>query len=299
MNPPALKTGSRVALVSPSGAVEPALVEQAAGLLRTWGLEPVTAPHALGRYHRFAAPDDDRTADLQAALDDDRIDAVWCTRGGYGLCRIIDRLRFDRFARHPKWVIGFSDITCLHGALTAQGFGSVHGVMCKQLAQLPDSRAVEAVRDILFGGNISYRVDPHPGNRPGRVTGLLTGGNLSVLNGLAGTPFGKIPDGAILLLEDLCEAPYHIDRMIRRMRLSGQLARLGGIVAGQFTELDADDSFPDAYGILLEALGDISIPVACNFPVGHVDNNLPLVLGAPATLSVTDKGASLNQTIYL
>ena len=299
MNPPALQPGSRIALVSPSGAVDSALVEQAARLLSDWGWQPVVAPHALGKFHRFAASDDDRLADLQAALDDDSIDAVWCTRGGYGLCRIVDRLRWEGFARHPKWVVGFSDITCLHGALTAQGYGSLHGVMCKQLAQLPGSRAVTELHRILTGGGIDYREEPHPCNRPGQVTGLLVGGNLSVLNGLTGTPFAPIPDGAVLLMEDLCEAPYHIDRMIRKLRLSGLLGRLGGIVAGQFTDLDEDDSFPDAYGILQEALGDLSLPVACNFPVGHVDDNLPLVLGAPAALSVTAEGAQLKQTVYL
>ena len=298
MIPPALKAGSRVAFVSPSGAIEPHLVEAASQLLTSWGLEVQVAPHALGKYHRFSATDSERTADLQNALDDPHIDAVWCTRGGYGLCRIIDRLSFDALRQHPKWIVGFSDITCLHGALSANHIASVHGIMCKHLAQQPDSRAVVALKHLLFGGNANYEVAPHESNQTGTIRGRLVGGNLSVLNGLIGTPYMHIPKGSILVIEDLCEAPYHIDRMLRELRLSGILDRLGGVIAGQFTDLDNDDSFADAYGILLEAIQNPALPVACNFPVGHVDDNLPLVLGAQATLSVTSRQVSLKQNIY-
>ena len=298
MIPAPLTSGSRVALVSPSGAVDPDLLAGAAGTLASWGLEPVVAPHAAGRFHRFAGTDNERLADLQAALNDPSLNAIWCARGGYGLCRIVDRLRLDEFKQHPKWVIGFSDITCLHGALGASGYGSLHAIMCKQLALQPQGEAAKSARRALFDGNISLRAEACPHNLQGTVTGPLAGGNLTVLTSLIGSPCAQIPDGALLLLEDIGEAPYRIDRMARQLRLSGLLNRIGGVVAGQFTDTGQDDSFQGPYGILREILQDYGIPLACGFPVGHTDRNLAVALGAEATLTVTPDGASLIQKLY-
>jgi muramoyltetrapeptide carboxypeptidase len=292
--PPFLQKGSKIALVAPSGAVEAAYIETACQTLQNWGLQVVLGAHVMGKYHRFAGTDAERIADLQAAIDAPDVAAILCARGGYGLARIVDKINFTPLLTRPKWLIGFSDITALHGALSAVGVASVHGIMAKHIG-LP-SEPTEALRNLLFGQLPTYHVAPHPLNRSGEAHGRLIGGNLSVLYGLRATPFDIQASGHILLIEDLCEPMYHIDRMIQNLRLSGVLEQISGLIVGQFSDIAPDTSFAQGvYGLIADAVKDYTYPVCMDAPVGHVEANFPLVIGGHTTLTVTSQKAIVKQ----
>lgn len=293
--PPFLRPGDEVRLVSPSGAVDPALVDAARQRLAAWGYKPVEGRYARSAYGRFAGTDDERTADLQAAMDNPHVRCILCTRGGYGLMRIMDRLDFRALCRQPKWVVGFSDITALHAALSRQGVVSVHGGMARALAELPpDAPSVALLRDVLAGKLPAYTLPPHAGNRPGMAEGLLVGGNLSLLAALQGTPYEPPYAGNILFVEEVGESPYRIDRLLRTLRLGGVFRRLAGLVVGSFTGADPDPLMPGTLEQQIrDAVDNPSLPVCFGFPAGHGDDNRPLSLGHPARLDVTDAGAAL------
>ena len=287
--PPYLRCGDKVVILSPSGAIESALIDGAADVLRSWGLQVRIAHHAKGKFGRFSGTDSERLEDLQNAMDDDEVRAIVCSRGGYGAVRILDKLNFEKFRKSPKWLVGFSDITALHSAMQVNGFASVHGIMTKAIAQKENQpMVVDALRKTLFGIDaMSYKTECHKLNRTGESIGTLVGGNLSVLYGLRGTPFDINPEGKILFIEDLSERLYHIDRMMQNLRLGGVFEQISGLVVGQFTDIDEDDSFDGGvYGVISEAVKGYDIPVCFNFPAGHVDNNQPLMLGAKYKLEV-------------
>lgn len=279
-----------IRIISPSGAIDPSYIDGAASRLRAWGIEVSEGHHARDRWGRFAGKDEDRLADLNEALKDDHVDAILCARGGYGLQRIIDGI-----GPVTKPIIGFSDITALHQLSAISGQYSVHGIMCKHIATLPeDSEPLQALRRILQGEKMDYRWPTHPLNRPGTVYAPIIGGNLSVLYGLQATPFGLQQPAfrvqfPILLIEDIGERHYHIDRMMRNMRMSGVLAHLSGLIVGQFTDCENDPLMGcSVYETIKEVVADYDYPVLFNAPVGHVEHNLPLWLNATARMEVTD-----------
>ena len=268
----------RIHIVSPSGAIEPAFIDGATERLRGWGYEVTEGRHARDRWGRFAGTDEDRLADLIEALHDPSVDAILCSRGGYGLQRIIDRV-----PKITKPIIGFSDITALHQLSAISNQPSVHGIMCKHIATLPEeSEPIQALKRLLNGEAIEYRWESHPLNTPGKACAPIVGGNLSVLYGLQGTRFGlqnsdfriQFP---ILLIEDIGERHYHIDRMIRNLRMSGVLAHLSGLIVGQFSDCEDDPLMQQTvYETIKEVVADYNYPILFNAPFGHVEHNLLL-----------------------
>ena len=283
-----------IRIVAPSGAINNTYIDQAAARLRAWGYTVSEGAHARGKRGRFSGTDDERAADLNEALSDPRVDAILCARGGYGLQRIIDRI-----APITKPVIGFSDITALHQLSAISHQPSVHGIMCKHIATLPeDSEPIVALRRVLAGEAPEYTWESHPLNRAGEACAPLVGGNLSVLYGLQGTPYDLRANNQkpILLIEDIGERHYHIDRMVRNLRLSGVLAGLSGLIVGQFSDCEDDPSMGcTVYETIKEAVADYDYPVLFNAPVGHVERNLPLWLGVPTQLTVTTESTSVRQ----
>ncbi len=287
--PPSLKPGDRILLLSPSGNMAPEPVVTAVNVLRSQGYQVELSCHALGCAGIFSGTDNERLADLQAALHRPDVAAIWCIRGGYGTMRIIDRLDFSGFMKHPKWLIGFSDITVLHAAFQKMGVTSLHGPMMKHIsdngaADLDLRRTI----DLMQGRHSCVEAEAGLLSRCGHASGVLVGGNLSLLYALRGTPYDFIPDGKILFIEDLCEYHYHLDRMMQNLRLGGVLERLSGLVVGQFTDMK-DGATPygaDAYAIIAEAVGEYNYPVWFGFPAGHDHPNRPLLLGATVSLSV-------------
>ena len=284
-----------IRIISPSGHLDSALIDQASARLRSWGWQVSEGQHTRDEWGRFAGTDEARLADLCEALRDPQVDLILCARGGYGLQRIIDRV-----PPINKPILGFSDITALHQASGLNGQPSLHGVMCKHIATLPeDGEVLTALRAALQGKALNYTLPSHPLNRQGKCEGKIIGGNLSVLYGLQATPFALPAQSAekpILLIEDIGERHFHIDRMIRNLRLSGVLANLGGLIVGQFSDCEDDPSMPaeTILQTIFEAVKDYDYPVVFDFPVGHVERNLPLWLHQSATLVVASDKTQLT-----
>ena len=292
-----------IRIISPSGVIDPTYIDQASARLRAWGYKVSEGAYARAQWGRFAGTDEERLQDIKEALEDPTVDFILCSRGGYGLQRIIDRI-----APIGKPIIGFSDITALHQLSAICHQPSLHGIMCKHIATLPeDSEPIMALRKALKGEPLEYRWEAHPLNRFGAAEGPLIGGNLSVLYGLQGTAF-SIQHAAvsmqpsalsrqkpILLIEDIAERHYHIDRMMNNLRMSGVLAGLGGLIVGQFTDCEDDPSMGcTIYETIKEAVADYDYPILFNAPVGHVEHNLPLWLGVPTRMIISAEGAVVS-----
>ncbi len=298
--PPFLNKGDSVRIISPSGYIYPEYLDGVRQVLSDWGLEVSEGNFTRGKYGRFAGTDEQRTEDLQEALNDTNIKAILCSRGGYGLVRIIDKINFETFKDHPKWIIGFSDVTVLHNAVSGLGITSLHAAMAKDLSTLPfDSQTVVQLRKILFGELPAYTIPSHILNKPGKAEGKIIGGNLSVLMGLRATSFELDYQGNILFIEDVAEKPYHIDRMMQNLRLSGILSQIGGLIVGQFSECEEDPlMMATIYEFIYDMVKGYNIPVCFNFPAGHVENNLPILTGAKACLDVRDENALLSYPVH-
>ncbi len=300
--PSHLKPGDRVALVAPARKVSRTEIGAAVRLLRSWQLEVVLPDHLFDSDRQFAGSDDVRAAVLQQQLDDPDIRAIFCTRGGYGTVRIIDRLDFTRFCQKPKWIVGYSDITVLHSHIHRHcGIETLHATMP---INIPDDAvgrhypATDTLRQALFGGSLEYCCAPHSLNRTGTARGVLVGGNLSMLYSLCGSPSDISTRGKILFIEDLDEYLYHIDRMMINLKRCGHLEGLAGLLVGQMSDMH-DNAIPfgrTAEEIVSDAVAEYGYPVLFNFPAGHngTDNHA-LVLGREAHLTVSDTAASLAQ----
>jgi muramoyltetrapeptide carboxypeptidase len=303
VRPPRLARGSRIALVAPAGPLlDRDDLQRADALCRALDYVPVMGAHAAGRHGYLAGPDDDRLEDLNGAIADPAIDAIWCIRGGYGVTRILDRVEFGPLRDRPKVLLGYSDITALLlAAVRHAGLVTFHGPTARapmpafsrwhfervlataepagRLGRLPDPAGVLVPRE-----NRILTI------RPGLAEGPLLGGNLSLLQCLVGTAHLPELDGAILFLEDVGEDLYRVDRMLAHLRGAGMLARLAGVAVGRFTQLqrhmsDGALGFDEVLATYFEPLG---VPVAFGFPVGHIDDQWTLPLGVRARL---DAGA--------
>lgn len=285
-----------IRIISPSGFIDPTYIDQASARLRAWGYKVSEGAHARAQWGRFAGTDEERLQDIKEALEDPTVDFILCSRGGYGLQRIIDRI-----APIGKPIIGFSDITALHQLSAYHDQFSIHGIMCKHIATLPeDSEPMMALRRLLADERMDYHWPAHPLNQLGTAYAPIVGGNLSVLYGLQGTRYGLRDElfreqFPILLIEDICERHYHIDRMIRNLKLSGVLAHLSGLIVGQFTDCEDDPGMGcTIYETIKEAVAEYDYPVLFDAPIGHVERNLPLWLSLPTQLTVTKEGSFVH-----
>jgi muramoyltetrapeptide carboxypeptidase len=293
--PAQLRPGARVGLVAPSGPLKGASdLERAITNVRSFDWEPVVGAHALERDGYLAGSDAHRLADLNRFAADDSIDAIWCLRGGYGASRLLEGIDFDAWARRPRALIGYSDITALHAAIGQRAdLVTYHGPTARgELSAMTRDSFREAMS---LGGGASYWVrGPMTTMAPGRASGRLVGGNLALVAALVGTPFAWELDGAILVVEDVLESVYRIDRMLTQLRSSGGLSRLAGLVFGQFTEIPDDGTGAERPldRVLREFAESAGVPCIANFPIGHVDDHVTLPLGAVAELDA-DAGTLL------
>jgi muramoyltetrapeptide carboxypeptidase len=292
--PPLLSAGARVALVAPSGPLRDAGdLERAVNNARELGWDPVPGEHVLERDGYFAGNDAHRLADFVAAAADDSIDGIWCIRGGYGAMRLLHGIDYDVWRWKPKALIGYSDITALHAAIGARAdLVTYHGPTAR--ATLTDLTRQSLVAAVSSGASpYVVRHDDSVTLRRGCARGRLAGGNLALVASLMGTPYAPDLDGAILVLEDVNEAVYRIDRMLTQLALSGALAKCAGIVFGRFTEIppdtsDAERSLP-LERILQEVADRCGVPCVANAPFGHVDDQFTLPLGATAVLDADQR----------
>lgn len=295
IKPSLLKPNDCIAILSPSGKVESEYVSALVQGVEQWGFSPRVMPHCLSVHGRFAGMQPERMGDLIAAIEDPDVKAIWCSRGGYGVMQLLgERLHILR--DHPKWIIGYSDITALHRLAQSCGIESIHAPMAKHFSEEgAEDFAMQSLFRVLTQGTIEYSRSGHRLNRFGKTTGMLEGGNLAVLSGLRGTPYDLSREGAILFVEDIGERPYQIERMMLNLRLSGRLQSLKGLIVGQFTGYDEDGSMGKGlYEVIEACVSDYDYPVVYDFPVGHVSDNLPLICGRMSTLEVSESGWKLS-----
>ena len=288
--PVPLRPGDRVALVAPCGVVEPASVEAGAAALRSRGFDPVEMPHVRRRHGHTAGTDEERLADLQAALSDSQVRAIWAVRGGYGATRLVGRVDWTPLRADPRWVVGLSDMTALHHDLWRHtGVVSCHGHGAGRLDHLeahPD--AADHLWALVTGawrsGTLPHLADTGSPRRlaGGRARGPLLGGNLALLCAGVGTPNQLDTTGAVLFLEDVNEMPYRLDRMLTQLRAAGMLDEVAAVVLGRFVGCDARPGVPSATvdEVVADRLGDLGIPILADLPIGHQTRHLALPHGA-------------------
>ena len=297
--PPFLKLNDKAVIVSPSGNVSPVYVNKAKDILQEWGLIVSISENALQETGRFSGFVEQRLSDLQTAMDDPDIKLIFCSRGGYGAVHLLDRLDFTAIKDNPKWLVGFSDITALHSALQSYDIMSIHGPMAKHFSEEGAANlSVLYTKAAVSGKDLNYTIPvEYPFlNRLGKTTGTLFGGNLSVFTSLLGSNYIKIPRNGILFIEDIGEEPYRIDRMIYQLKIAGVFNKIKGLIVGQFTEYQEDNKmYSSLYDSILSAVKEFDFPVCFGFPVGHTKINLPIVIGAKATLTIKKDTVLLKQ----
>lgn len=288
LRPPSLKKGDSVYFLSTAKKISRQEVDLAVKTYESWGLNVVIGDTIGKEHNQFAGTDEERLKDFQKALDDPNIKAIICARGGYGTVRIMDEIIFDEMMKHPKWIVGFSDITFLQTHISNSiGIQLLHAHMPIQFERAaPES--IETLRKELFGEKNEYIIPPHELNREGEAEGILIGGNLSILYSITGTKSGMNTDRKILFLEDLDEYLYHVDRMMINLKRSGKLSGLAGMIVGGFTDMH-DNAIPfgkTAYEIIAEHISGFNFPVCFDFPAGHIEDNRALVIGRTYKLQV-------------
>ncbi len=297
VSPPRLGPGARVALIAPAGPLggEDEL-ERSIRNSRSLGWEPVPGRHVLERLDYLAGTDARRVSDLNGALGDPAIDGIWCVRGGYGVLRLLEMVDFEALRRTPKPVIGFSDITALHAAIEVKaGVISYHGPTARGTLSAFSKASLQ--RAVTCGVDSAGATEEAEVLVGGTARGHLAGGNLAVLTALTGTPFFPDLQGSILVLEDVNEPVYRIDRMLSHLRLTGALSGIAGLVLGAFTERgEAGDSAPLAR-VLRETAEAIGVPCLAGAPIGHIEEQWTLPLGALAELNATDRNLTIDETV--
>ncbi|ARV11689.1 LD-carboxypeptidase [Gilvibacter sp. SZ-19] len=301
VTPDFLTPGDKIGLIAPARFITAEQLQPVLKLIESWNLVPVLAPNILQPHHQFAGPDPVRAQGMQQLLDDPEIKALWSVRGGYGSIRLLEHLDFSKFKRNPKWLLGYSDVTVFHNVLQNLGIASIHATMPIDLAELPTAlgnhqNALEALKQILFGSTPELEFATTASNRSGSGRAALTGGNLSMLYSMCGSPYQVPTSGKILVIEDLDEYLYHIDRMLRNLKNNGLLADLSGLIVGGFTKIH-DNSIPfgnTVKEIILDLVKPYDYPVAFDAPTGHIHNNYPLIFGRQANFEVTPRAVSLK-----
>lgn len=287
----------KIKIVSPAKAIEPLIIDKAVELLSTHDILVETGEHAKGSFNYFSGTDDQRLSDLQSSLDDSTLDAILCSRGGYGMVRIIDQLDFKAFSKKPKFILGYSDITVLHSRLTNMGFESVHCTAPLNFSK-NSTESIQSMLNVLRSAGNEYLISHHPLNREGTATAEVVGGNLAIIASLIGTNDELKTDGKILFIEDIGEAIYAVDRMLWTLEKSGKLERLKGLIVGGMTNMkDSDVPFGlSVEEVIRERVEKYDYPLAFNFPAGHIDDNRAIVLGRTASLEVSDSKTIFKQT---
>lgn len=294
--PRPLKSGDRIAILSPAGIINPKLVTDSLPVLKAQGWDPVVMPHALGQSGSYSGTKQDRLSDLKEAFSDPSVRAILCSRGGYGVVHLMDELSQLPIEDDPKWVIGYSDISALHALMASKGIASIHASMAKIIAKGDSDPNNQYLFKFLRGERPPHTFKGDRYNRLGQVEGTLLGGNLAVIAELINTPYDVIQEDSILFIEDVSEPIYKIERIMYQLRLSGVLGKLRGLIVGQFTDYKADKNYDTMETMIRDMVSPYNYPVAFNVPIGHVDYNIPILCRSHITLKVNHSGD--NSIIY-
>lgn len=288
--PSYLKKGNTIGIVCPAGFMPLKNTIVCQQTLQQWGFGVKLGKTVGNKHQYFSGTDEERLADMQAMLDDENIHAILCGRGGYGCTRIIDQLNWKKFKKHPKWIIGFSDVTVFHNFLfTKLRTASLHAPMANAFNHGgSEKQYVLSLKKALTGKKNSYTIPANPMNRNGNATGILLGGNLSLLAHQTGTISDINTKGAILFIEDVGEYLYNIDRMLLQLSRAGKLSNLAGLIVGGFTDMkDTTTPFGKTVEeVIQERVAAYSFPVCFSFPVSHEEENVALKVGVIYQLKV-------------
>lgn len=304
--PPSLRTGDMIGITSPAGYITSEEIQSAIEKMENWGYNVKIGDTIDKRDFTFGGTDDERAKDFQQMLDNPKIKAIMCARGGYGAVRIIDKLNWEKFKVKPKWIIGFSDITVFHTHLSRNlGIASIHSKMCNSFpdnwsaAEPIQIETIESIQKALSGIKMKYDAVPAPQNKLGTAEGVLIGGNLKMLETVAGTKSDINAAGKILFVEDTGEYMYNVDRMFWNLKRTGKLSQLKGLIVGGFkikVDEDADDFGRTLQDVILEKIKAYRYPVCFDFPVGHQKNNFALKCGVKHRLNVSAAEVTLKET---
>ncbi|HRE38797.1 MAG TPA: LD-carboxypeptidase [Chitinophagaceae bacterium] len=298
--PPYLKKGDTIGLVCPAGYMPVEKVQTCLDVLQEWGYRvKIGKTVGGGSATYFSGTDEERLTDFQQMLDDDAIKAVLCARGGYGTGRIIDKIDFTKFRKHPKWIVGYSDVTVLHSHIYSHFYiSTLHAPMAGAFNDDGfKNEFIRSLKNALEGKKLKYKCEVHDYNRKGEAVGELVGGNLALLAHLVGTDSDIKTRGKILFLEDVGEQLYNIDRMLHQLKRSGKLARLAGLIFGGFTESkDTERPFGNSiHEILRDIVKEFDYPVCYDFPISHTDRNYALKIGVGYKLKVGKSKVTLEE----
>lgn len=298
--PKALKKGAKIAVISPAGAVDRSQLQTGIEMIKSRGFEPVLGEHLYTKYsngYNYAGTEKERIKDINWALNDKEISAVWASRGGYGCQHLIQHLKLKNFTENPKWYIGYSDNTVIQSYLLKKGFVSIHGQTIKTSSFGVTEESYDLIFDILKGKTPKYALKSHQFNKEGNIEGELVGGNLALIYALLGTQYSFDFKDKIVFIEDIGENFYALDRMIMSLELAGVFKKIKGLIIGGMTNMGDEkenksyeksfDTF--AYKLISERISKYKFPVVFGFPNGHIKDNRPLIIGGNVKMKVEAK----------
>jgi len=298
--PKSLSKGDKIAVISPAGAVEASQLEKGIEMIKSKGYEPVLGEHLYTKFskgYNYAGTEQERLKDINWALNDNEIAAIWASRGGYGCQHLIQDLNLKNFTKNPKWYIGYSDNTVIQSYLLKKGFASIHGQTIKTSGFGVTEESYDLIFDILKGKTPKYSLKSHQFDKQGRIEGELIGGNLALIYALLGTQYSFDFKDKILFIEDIGENFYALDRMIMSLELAGVFNKISGLIVGGMTNMgdekenkQYEESFDEfAYQLISDRISKYSFPVVFGFPNGHIKDNRPLIIGSHIKMVVSDK----------
>lgn len=298
--PKSLQKGDKIAVISPAGAVEPSQLEKGIEMIRNKGYEAVLGEHLYSNFsnsYHYAGTEKERINDINWALNDDEISAIWVSRGGYGCQHLLENIDLKKFSRNPKWYIGYSDNTVIQSYLLKNGFASIHGQTIKTSSFGVTEESYNLIFDILNGKSLEYGIKSHDLNKTGLCEGQLIGGNLALIYALLGTNYSFKFKNRILFIEDIGENFYALDRMIMSLELAGVFKKIKGLIVGGMTNMGNEkenasynESFDEfANQLISDRISKYNFPVVYGFPNGHIKDNRPLIIGGNVKLKVEDK----------
>jgi len=300
IRPPYLKQGDTIALLTPAGVLrnKKEIISKAITTVESWGLHVKIGVNMYNQNHHFAGTDTQRIQDFQEALDNPSIKAIWAARGGYGTVRILDELDYTKFKEHPKWIIGYSDITALHNQIHNLGFETIHGMMAVNFGSEPEAikETLSTFKKAVFGDVLTYEVPGSIYNKKGTAKGQLVGGNLTLLHCMLGSETSIDTTDKILFIEEVGEYVYHVDRMLQSLKRAGYFEQIKGVIVGDISRIRKNTT---PFGktiqqVVLDNLKGLNIPVSFGMPAGHKDKNVTLILGRKVTLTVNKEGSSVT-----
>ena len=298
--PQSLKKGDKIAIISPAGSVEPTQLEKGIEMIKSKGFEPVLGENLYTKFsngYNYAGTEEQRLKDMNWALNDSEISAVWASRGGYGCQHLVEGLNLKEFTKNPKWYIGYSDNTVIQSFLLKKGFASIHGQTIKTSSFGVTEESYDLIFDILKGKKPKYSLESNQFNKKGNIEGELIGGNLALIYALLGTKYSFDFKDKILFIEDIGENFYALDRMIMSLELAGVFKKIKGLIVGGMTNMgdekdnkQYEESFDKfANQLIADRISKYNFPVVFDFPNGHIKDNRPLIIGSQVKVKVEDK----------